>query len=97
MFNVGPLEIVIVVLIALLVIGPEELPATVRKVAAFLRELRQLGEEVQQEVMAIIEDTSVSEGGSEDAPDGQKRVGSIGNDGGEGVLAERSSSGGTTQ
>lgn len=96
MFNVGPLEIVIVVLIALLVIGPEELPATVRKVAAFLRDLRQLGEEVQQEVMAIIEDASVVEGAGDEAADAQKRVGSVVQDGAEGALANKESSGGMT-
>jgi sec-independent protein translocase protein TatB len=61
MFNIGPLEIIIVAVIALLVIGPDELPSAVRKAARFLADLRRFGEEVQHEVMAIIEDAS-SEG-----------------------------------
>jgi sec-independent protein translocase protein TatB len=61
MFNIGPLEIIIVAVIALLVIGPDELPSAVRKAARFLADLRRFGEEVQHEVMAIIEDASSEE------------------------------------
>ncbi|MER3395277.1 MAG: twin-arginine translocase subunit TatB [Acidimicrobiia bacterium] len=58
MLNVGPLEILLIVVIALLVIGPEDLPDAVRKVGRFFAELRRYGEEVQEEVRAIIEDAA---------------------------------------
>ena len=40
MFNVGPLEIILVLVIALLVLGPQKLPDVARSVGKGLREFR---------------------------------------------------------
>lgn len=47
-------------MIALLVVGPEELPRAVRRVAAFIGELRRQGEEVRTQFREIVDD-AVSE------------------------------------
>lgn len=39
-FGVGPMEIVIVLVIALIVLGPKRLPATARSVGSGLREFK---------------------------------------------------------
>lgn len=43
-------------MIALLVVGPEELPRVARRVAAFIGELRRQGEEVRAQVKEMIDD-----------------------------------------
>ncbi|RIK11205.1 MAG: twin-arginine translocase subunit TatB [Acidobacteria bacterium] len=60
MFNIGPLELLAILVIALLVVGPEELPRAARRVAAFIGELRRQGEEVRTQVREMIDD-AVSE------------------------------------
>lgn len=40
MFNVGPLEIVLVLIIALIVLGPQRLPDVARSVGRGMREFR---------------------------------------------------------
>ena len=40
MFNIGPLELIIVLIIALLVLGPQRLPDAARSVGKGLREFR---------------------------------------------------------
>ncbi|MEJ6739239.1 MAG: twin-arginine translocase TatA/TatE family subunit, partial [Actinomycetota bacterium] len=42
MFNVGGSEIIVILLLALLLLGPEKLPDTARKVGKFLAEVRRV-------------------------------------------------------
>lgn len=42
MFNVGPMEFVVLALVGLIVLGPEKLPALTRDAARMLRTLREL-------------------------------------------------------
>ncbi len=71
MLNIGPFEIVLILAIALVVIGPDGLPEAARKVARFFGELRRYGEEVQSEVRAIIDDAvaAAEEEKEQSAPD----------------------------
>ncbi len=50
MFNVGGGEIIVVLLLALLVLGPDKLPATAKKVGKFLHEFRRMTSGFEQEV-----------------------------------------------
>jgi sec-independent protein translocase protein TatB len=56
MLNVGPLELVVVLAVALIVVGPERLPELARSVGRALRQLRQVQDEVRDMVSAGVDD-----------------------------------------
>jgi len=61
MGNLGGLEVVVVLLVALVVLGPEKLPEAVRKVGNVLGELRRVSKSFQDEMRsaAMLDDNSV--------------------------------------
>lgn len=56
MFNVGPLELVAIALVALVVLGPERLPDAARKAGKLMGDLRQLSAGFQREVQQAFEE-----------------------------------------
>lgn len=82
MLNIGPLEFLVIITIALLVVGPRELPQVARKIARFLGELRRQGEEVRSQVRDLIDEAIADEeqnkaaeaDGAEQAPAGGQAV-----------------------
>lgn len=50
MFNIGPLELMIVLLLALVVVGPSRLPEVGRSIGRGLRELRKVQDEVRDSI-----------------------------------------------
>ncbi len=56
MFNVGPAEILVVLLIALIVFGPKRLPEIGRTVGKGLREFRQATQDVKDELSRTMTD-----------------------------------------
>ncbi len=54
--QVGPLEILIVGVIALIVFGPQKLPEITRNAGRFLNQLRSMANEVRTEFSAGLED-----------------------------------------
>jgi Tat protein translocase TatB subunit len=50
MFNVGGGEVIVILLLALLVLGPDKLPSTAKKVGKFLHEVRRMTSGFEQEV-----------------------------------------------
>lgn len=52
--QLGPLEIVVVVLVALLVFGPKRLPEVGRQVGRGLREVKKLQEQVSRELNEVL-------------------------------------------
>ena len=56
MLNVGPLELLVVLAVALIVVGPERLPELARSVGRALRQLRQVQDEVRDMVTAGVDD-----------------------------------------
>jgi sec-independent protein translocase protein TatB len=48
--NLGSGEILVILLLALIVLGPERLPEAARKVGGFVRQIRQMSHGFQQEV-----------------------------------------------
>jgi Tat protein translocase TatB subunit len=50
MFNIGPLELLVLLVIALVVVGPDKLPELGRTVGRFLRELRKVQDEMKDAV-----------------------------------------------
>jgi Tat protein translocase TatB subunit len=56
MFNVGPMELIVILLVALLVVGPKRLPEVGRTIGKSLRELRRASEEVRYSFEANLDD-----------------------------------------
>ena len=50
MFNIGPMELIVVLVIALMVFGPKKLPEIGRTVGKSLREFRAASAQIRQEV-----------------------------------------------
>ena len=56
MFNVGPMELIVILLVALLVVGPKRLPEVGRTIGKSLRELRRASEEVRYSFEANLDE-----------------------------------------
>jgi Tat protein translocase TatB subunit len=56
MLNVGPLELLVVLAVALIVVGPERLPELARSVGRALRQFREVQDEVRDMVSAGMDD-----------------------------------------
>ncbi len=56
MLNVGPFELVVVLAVALIVVGPERLPELARSVGRVLRQFREVQDEVRDMVSAGVDD-----------------------------------------
>ncbi len=48
--GIGPLEFVLIIILALIFLGPEELPTVARKLGKWMRELQTLSDEFQEQV-----------------------------------------------
>lgn len=66
MFNVGGGELLVILLIALIVLGPDKLPEAARKVGKVTSELRRMSQGFQQEIRQAIDlsDQDSSPGGA---------------------------------
>lgn len=56
MLNVGPLELLVVLAVALIVVGPERLPDLARSVGRALRQFREVQDEVRGMVSSSVDD-----------------------------------------
>jgi sec-independent protein translocase protein TatB len=56
MLNVGPLELLVVLAVALIVVGPERLPELARSVGRVLRQFRDVQNEVRDMVSSGVDD-----------------------------------------
>lgn len=56
MFNVGGAELLVILLVALLVLGPNKLPQAARQVGHFLGEFRRIADGFQSELKAAMDD-----------------------------------------
>jgi sec-independent protein translocase protein TatA len=56
MLNIGPQELLIILVIALLVVGPQRLPALGRSIGRGLRELRKAQDEVKRTIQVNLDD-----------------------------------------
>ena len=60
--SLGPAEILVVLVLALIVFGPKRLPEVGRQVGGALRELRRVQETVQTEIRTVLDDTDAPVG-----------------------------------
>ena len=56
--SLGPAEILVVLVLALIVFGPKRLPEVGRQVGGALRELRKVQDTVQHEIRSVLDDTT---------------------------------------
>ncbi len=49
-FGIGPLELLVIIILALIFLGPEELPTIARKLGVLMRQLQELSDEFQEQV-----------------------------------------------
>ena len=56
MFNIGPLELMVILVIALLVVGPKRLPEVGRSIGRGLREFRKAQDEVQRSIRLSLDE-----------------------------------------
>lgn len=60
MFNVGGAEFFVILLVALLVIGPTKLPQAARQVGQFMGEFRRIANGFQNELKSAMDDTPIA-------------------------------------
>lgn len=56
MFNIGGAELLVILLVALLVLGPNKLPQAARQVGHFLGEFRRIADGFQSELKSAMDD-----------------------------------------
>jgi sec-independent protein translocase protein TatA len=74
MLNIGPQELLIILVIALIVVGPQRLPALGRSIGRGLRELRKAQDEVKRTIQVNLDDEPPN-GRSGARPTGRVRPG----------------------
>jgi len=74
MFNVGPGELLVIMLVALVVLGPDKLPDAARKMGNVLGELRRMSSGFQDEMRGAFEDVTRPPAPSEAAPANPPRL-----------------------
>jgi Tat protein translocase TatB subunit len=63
MLNIGPQELLIILIIALIVVGPQRLPTLGRSIGRGLRELRKAQDEVKQTIKGTLDEETPNGGG----------------------------------
>lgn len=56
MFGIGMSEIIVIMIVAIIVLGPKRLPEAVKQMAKFFREIKSTVDEVKSSVVSEIED-----------------------------------------
>lgn len=60
MFGIGFLELLVIVILAVILLGPERLPDILRRIATFYRELKRMGTDVRETFeVAMSEDEEI--------------------------------------
>lgn len=61
MFNIGPMEIIIIFLIVLIIFGPKRLPEMGKSIGKALREFKNASREIERDITEALEPKSESE------------------------------------
>lgn len=56
MFSIGMSEIIVIMIVAIIVLGPKRLPEAVKQMAKFFREIKSTVDEVKSSIVSEIED-----------------------------------------
>ena len=71
MFNIGGGEILVIALIALIAVGPEQLPSVMRKIGGFVNQVRSMTTGIRDEFMSAVDEADPNKwmgDGSKDEP-----------------------------
>ncbi|HEV7627993.1 MAG TPA: Sec-independent protein translocase TatB, partial [Streptomyces sp.] len=49
-FDIGPLELIALVILAVLIFGPEKLPKVIQDVSGFIRKVRQFSDNAREDI-----------------------------------------------
>lgn len=73
MFNIGPAELMVIFILALLVFGPKKLPEVSRQIGRGIREFRRASDQIQDEIQGALnlddDDEPTDDEATDDAPD----------------------------
>jgi TatA/E family protein of Tat protein translocase len=71
-FNIGPAELMVIFILALLVFGPKKLPEVSRQIGRGIREFRRASEQIQGEIHGALnlDDDETSDEDSDEGPEG---------------------------
>lgn len=83
MFNVGGGEVLVILLVTLLVLGPSKLPDAARQVGAAMTQLRRLSSGFQNELRAAMDEAPTPDTSAPDAPPAGRAI----EEGGDGTDA----------
>ncbi|CAN5159727.1 hypothetical protein BH20ACT24_BH20ACT24_00460 [soil metagenome] len=72
MFNIGPTELIVILVLALIVFGPSRLPEIGRTVGKSLREVRRAGMDLRDQFETDLDDDSFARKGSAGEPKAEK-------------------------
>lgn len=61
MFNIGGGEILVILLVALIVLGPQRLPEAARKVGTIIGEVRRMANGFQTEIKSALEEAELTD------------------------------------
>jgi TatA/E family protein of Tat protein translocase len=76
MLNIGPQELIVILIIALLVVGPQRLPELSRQIGKGLREFRKIQDDVKDMVKLDLDDPGPAPAGSPTVPGVHRTPGS---------------------
>ncbi|MGE5459639.1 MAG: twin-arginine translocase TatA/TatE family subunit, partial [Solirubrobacterales bacterium] len=63
MFNIGPQELLVILLVALVIVGPQRLPELSRTIGRGLREFRKAQDEVKKTIRLGLDETEPTTSG----------------------------------
>ena len=61
MFNIGPMEIMIIFLIVLIIFGPKRLPEMGKSIGKAIKEFKNAGREIERDITEALESKAESE------------------------------------
>jgi sec-independent protein translocase protein TatA len=88
MLNIGPQELLLILVIALIVVGPQRLPTLGRSIGRGLREIRKAQDEVKRTIQVNLDEEPVGDPKRGPAAPKKGGTGSVGSASGEGVTAD---------
>ncbi len=61
MFDIGMIEMFMIVLLAIIVVGPKDLPALLRNIGRFISKIRSMGQEFQTSIKQMADEVELEE------------------------------------